>query len=174
MSIGKLSCVAGSLVNHTGPLMDCIQKEKAIVTPQWLLDSAQHGKPMPCGDYAALYDETAHHCQSGSESRNPSRIPPPSQAESGSPESSTTIKRTDSAALAEFDVSKLLRSHTSRYSCCRASPLTCPNQGLVAELDVIRRSRTLEGEERSALSYQRAIAVSPEERLKLGTVTNFP
>ena len=85
---------------------------------------------------------------------------PSSLSESTSPGSSSIIKRRDPGALAEYDISKLSLSHTSRYSCCRASPLVCPNQGLVAELDVIRRSRSLEGEERSALSYQRAIAVS--------------
>lgn len=53
-----------------------------------------------------------------------------------------------------------LLDFTSRYSCQRASPLFCPNQNLVEELDIIRRSRTLEGEERSMLSYSRAIAVS--------------
>ena len=47
----------------------------------------------------------------------------------------------------------------SRYACQRASPLVCPNQALVRELDVIRRSRALEGEERSSLSYQRAASV---------------
>jgi hypothetical protein len=36
----------------------------------------------------------------------------------------------------------------------------CPNQSLCAEFDVLRRSRVLEGNERSALSYARAIAVS--------------
>ncbi|KAH9944599.1 Nucleotidyltransferase [Amylocystis lapponica] len=49
-------------------------------------------------------------------------------------------------------------SPTSRYACQRASPLVCPNEALVAELDVMRRARTLEGEARSALSYQRAVA----------------
>ncbi|KAI0821017.1 Nucleotidyltransferase [Irpex lacteus] len=46
----------------------------------------------------------------------------------------------------------------SRYACQRASPLVCPNQAVAAELDIIKRSRALEGEERSALSYSRAIA----------------
>lgn len=143
-----------------------IARDRAIVTPQWLLDSAQQGKPLPCGDYAALHDlqdETEHncpdtdcHCRSKSESQSP---PPNDLSESASPESSKSAQQRDSVAAAEYDVSKLSLSHTARYSCCRASPLICPNQGLIAELDVIRRSRSLEGEERSALSYQRAIAV---------------
>ena len=50
-------------------------------------------------------------------------------------------------------------SHTAKLACCRASPLVCPNQALVEELDVIRRMRWLEGEEVNALSYSRTIAV---------------
>lgn len=49
--------------------------------------------------------------------------------------------------------------YTSRYACRRPSPLVCPNQALVRELDIIRQSRMLECEERSALSYQRALSV---------------
>ena len=47
----------------------------------------------------------------------------------------------------------------SRYACRRASPLVCPNQALVEELSIIRQSRMLEGEDRSALSYARAASV---------------
>lgn len=49
--------------------------------------------------------------------------------------------------------------YSSKYACRRASPLVCPNQALVLELDIIKRSRALEGEDRSALSYSRAISV---------------
>ena len=55
------------------------------------------------------------------------------------------------------DVHKL--SHTSRYACQRASPLVCLNQDLVRALDTIRQSRMLEGEDRSALSYERAASI---------------
>lgn len=50
-------------------------------------------------------------------------------------------------------------NYTSRYACQRASPLICPNQDLVRELDVMQRSRAMEGEERSVLSYERAVSV---------------
>ena len=55
------------------------------------------------------------------------------------------------------NVSKL--SYNSRYAVQRPSPLICPNPGLALELDIIKRSRGLEGEERSQLSYARAISV---------------
>ncbi len=54
------------------------------------------------------------------------------------------------------DLSRL--SYTSRYACQRAHPLTCPNQKLALELDIIKKGRALEGEDRSALSYSRAIS----------------
>lgn len=59
-------------------------------------------------------------------------------------------------------------TYTSRYACQRASPLVCPNQELALELDVIRRSRALEGEETSALSYARAISIIKGECLLSG------
>lgn len=52
-----------------------------------------------------------------------------------------------------------LLTNNSNYACQRASPMVCPNQALAAELDIIKRSRALEGEDRSALSYSRAISV---------------
>ncbi|GJE94629.1 Nucleotidyltransferase [Phanerochaete sordida] len=55
------------------------------------------------------------------------------------------------------DLSKL--HYNAKYACQRASPLVCPNQALAVELDIIKRSRALESEERSALSYSRAISV---------------
>ncbi|KAI0002198.1 hypothetical protein BJV74DRAFT_949333 [Russula compacta] len=47
--------------------------------------------------------------------------------------------------------------HTARFCCSRASPLVCVNQPLCDMLDLVRRSRELESNERSALSYARAI-----------------
>ncbi|KAL7277561.1 hypothetical protein ACG7TL_008484 [Trametes sanguinea] len=67
--------------------------------------------------------------------------------------------------------------YMSRYACQRASPLVCPNQDLVRELDIIRQSRALEGEERSALSYQRALSIIkayPERIRSLKQVAKLP
>ncbi|TFK87051.1 Nucleotidyltransferase [Polyporus arcularius HHB13444] len=67
--------------------------------------------------------------------------------------------------------------YMSRYACQRASPLVCPNQALVRELDIIRRSRDLEGEARSALSYERAVSIIkayPHEIRSLKQVEKLP
>jgi hypothetical protein len=45
------------------------------------------------------------------------------------------------------------------YCVQRRSPLICANQELVMQLAAIRRARELDGDNRSALSYARAIAV---------------
>lgn len=164
-----------------------MQKTKAIVTPSWLRDSVAEGKPLPCDAYVAfpdLRDETVKNCPSckkrpclcedtdfredGSLSQGyPS---PPSSTVSSTVVASTSIslpqKTPPSSSVPEnllaplkpiaTNVDKL--SWRSRYACQRASPLICPNQALAVELDIIRRSRALEGEERSALSYARAIS----------------
>ncbi|KAG6335491.1 hypothetical protein ID866_3598 [Astraeus odoratus] len=131
---------------------------KAIVTPEWLWDSAKSGSLLPCENYAAVYElreETSRQCPENSSTEiltsallDPGLhkvVEPPLFAD---PEEA--INPQDAATL----------DYASRYSCKRASPLVCPNQDLVQELDIIRRCRNLEGEERSMLSYARAIANS--------------
>lgn len=136
------------------------KKEKAVVTPEWLRDSLKAGEPMPCGDYAALqdlHDTSVLHCPVGKDCTGCYKCrttkPPPSKEASSS---------TNTCGISLTSMDKLTSQnldYTSRFSCQRASPLQCPNQDLVSELAVIQRSRKLEGEERSALSYQRAIGV---------------
>ena len=50
-------------------------------------------------------------------------------------------------------------SHRAKLACQRESPLICPNQELVEQIDVLRCARELDMDWRSALSYARAIAV---------------
>ena len=52
----------------------------------------------------------------------------------------------------------------AKLACQRESPLTCPNQELVEQIDVLKRARELDLNWQSALSYARAIAVSPLKR----------
>lgn len=133
---------------------------------------------MPCGDYAALqdlHDETVIHCPDGENCKGcdncssppssplssprpqrakeqvaaPDAPPPPEFSEASAVKLTPTVLPTPTAKL----------NHSSRYACTRASPMVCPNQNLVRELAIIRESRDLEGELRSALSYQRAIGV---------------
>ncbi|KAG2069658.1 Nucleotidyltransferase [Suillus decipiens] len=133
------------------------QKTKAIVTPLWLRDSVKSGRPLPYGSYIAVHDleledqtsrnhDTVQDTSSGSSFLFPSEAEKESfwQTEPDDPIDATEVK---------------LLTHNAKYSCLRPSPLICPNQSLVEEIDVIRRGRNVEGEERSVLSYSRAISV---------------
>ncbi|KAG9312111.1 hypothetical protein JVU11DRAFT_7398 [Chiua virens] len=143
---------------HTKPRLERhitwdVAKTKAIVTPDWLRDSVSSGTIQPCGKYAALrglQDGTERVCPEAKTTAN--LTPRASPNYRGQipifvdPEAS--VKETDLAAL----------NYLSQFCCQRASTLICPNQSLVEELDIIRRERMFEGEERSMLSYARAIA----------------
>ncbi|EIW80380.1 Nucleotidyltransferase [Coniophora puteana RWD-64-598 SS2] len=134
------------------------QKTKAVVTPQWLEETVRQGTPAPCGEHAALndlHDDTVRQCPDGpnllvesgsTTSRLSADIPPSSADPAGEPPTSTELEH-------------LSLSHKARLCLFRASPLICPNQALIDELKIIQLSRKLEGEERSMLSYQRAIAM---------------
>jgi DNA polymerase mu len=64
--------------------------------------------------------------------------------------------------VASGDVATSAQSDLSPYAklaCQRESPLVCPNQELLGQLDVIRRARALDTDWRGALTYARAIAV---------------
>lgn len=116
------------------------------------MESVQSGTIQPCGKYAALgdiRDETDSTAKRGT----------PAPTESSPNNLGQLPVFTDpEASVREADLAAL--NHFSSFSCQRASPLTCPNQALVEELDIIRRARLYEGEERSMMSYARAIAVS--------------
>lgn len=130
-----------------------LQKTKAIVTPLWLQDSVKSGRPVPYRSYIAVHhleDETSRSHDTVQEASSGRSSNIPSGAE----------KQTEPAELVDATEVELL-SHTAKYSCLRPSPLVCPNQSLVKEIDVIRQGRNVEGEERSMLSYSRAISVCP-------------
>ena len=128
----------------------------------------EQGRPLPCVDYAALpvlKEATEEH---DPRSKSQSKVTAISKPASPSQDSLRPSSRP--AHIGPAPPAFLLPpskpptpvelDHTAHFSCSRASPLVCPNQSLCAEFDILRRSRVLEGNERSALSYARAIAVS--------------
>ncbi|KAG1760599.1 hypothetical protein EDD22DRAFT_72295 [Suillus occidentalis] len=126
-----------------------IAKTKPIVSPSWLRDSVKIGRPLPCSSYVAIHDlddETLRICDTVQHT--------PSES-SFEKESSWQAELDEPVDAAEVES----LSYSAKYSCLRPSPLVCSNQNLVKELDVIRRGRNVEGEERSMLSYSRAISV---------------
>ncbi|KAJ6631595.1 hypothetical protein B0H10DRAFT_1772340 [Mycena sp. CBHHK59/15] len=122
-----------------------LAKDKAVVTPEWLRDTVQRRTILPCGDYTAvreLQQTTVENC----------------------PDSDEECQGSSASFLSVTGSEQPFESHnahySSRYACLRLCPLVCPNQGLVQQLGILRRSRELEGKDTSALSYERAISVS--------------
>ncbi|KAH9174946.1 Nucleotidyltransferase [Lactarius sanguifluus] len=139
-----------------------LAKTKALVKPDWLRDSVEQGHPLPCTDYAALSDlkeATEEHCpRSNSQSVVTTLSKSGSLSTSSRPPSRAALTPPAFLLPPSKPPSPVELDHTAHFCCSRASPLVCPNQALCAEFDVLRRSRVLESNERSALSYARAIA----------------
>ncbi|KAJ3514756.1 hypothetical protein NLJ89_g2187 [Agrocybe chaxingu] len=133
-----------------------IAKQKPIVTPDWLRESVEQGHALECGVYAALaelHDETVQHC-------------PEAEAPPSDDANATMVPSSRSPSPIAYKVPSVKPTHPcvfknwkSRYACMRASPLVCVNQPLAEELDVLRRSRELEGLRVNALSYERSVAI---------------
>ncbi|KAJ6589871.1 hypothetical protein DFH09DRAFT_976338 [Mycena vulgaris] len=125
-----------------------LAKDKAIVTPEWLRDSVKQRTILPCGDYAALRElqqTTVENCPNSDDNSD----------DGGGSSTVSSLPATESEQGVE-----LMKAHyTSRYACLRKCPMTCPNQELVQQLGIIRRSRELEGQDIRALSYERTISV---------------
>jgi DNA polymerase mu len=125
------------------------QQQKEIVTPEWLKDSITQQTLLPCAGYAALRN-LPHETRDDSPDRG------------NSMESSVISPLTPCYVPGQTDNStseKVKLNYTSRYACTRASPLVCPNQSLITQLEVLRLFRELEGKDINALAYARAIAV---------------
>ncbi|CAA7260552.1 unnamed protein product [Cyclocybe aegerita] len=132
-----------------------IAKQKAIVTPDWLRESVKQGHPVECGAYAALgelHEETVEHCP---EAEAPSDDASATMVSSSRPPSPIAYK----VSSVKPTHPRVFKNWKSRYACARASPLVCVNQQLAEELDVLRRSRELEGLRVNALSYERSVAI---------------
>ncbi|KIJ45736.1 hypothetical protein M422DRAFT_29810 [Sphaerobolus stellatus SS14] len=96
-----------------------IAKEKAVVTPAWITQSVANKRRLACGDYAAvcsLEECTKENCPDHSPKWQSAR-------ESSSPVPTTPRNL----------------SYLARFAVQRASPLICPNQGLLEQLAVIHR-----------------------------------
>lgn len=128
------------------------------MTPDWLRDSVARGSPLPCADYAALPDLRQADEKLGP--HTPHCNSPPTRSQS--PLRAASTDGIPPAYLLHPPVPppEVKLDHTAHLCCSRPSPLVCPNQPLCDALDVLRRGRALESNERSALSYGRAIAVS--------------
>lgn len=122
-------------------------------------------KPLPCGDFAAikeLHDDTVEHCphDCGQEdSEDIQLLSPPASQSSASSSEEGDINNGFIPPIVKPTEPKVITNWRGRYACQRASPLVCLNQKLAEELQVLCRSRELEGLGINALAYERAISV---------------
>ncbi|KAF5355182.1 hypothetical protein D9756_005471 [Leucocoprinus leucothites] len=135
-----------------------IAQQKAVVTPDWLKESIKQDSPAPCKLFAAvtqLQQETAENCPN---------LPQEREEDHESQEASSRSEGAFSQPREPIQVTKptsqkVKNNWRSRYACARASPLVCPNQDLAVALNVLGRSRELDGLFANALAYERAVAV---------------
>jgi hypothetical protein len=130
-----------------------------------LRDSVARGSPLPCAEYAALPHLREKDEKLGPHSISESRITCRHSSPTTRSQSPSRAASTDGIPPAYLlpppvPPPEVKLDHTAHLCCSRPSPLVCPNQPLCDALDVLRRGRALESNERSALSYGRAIAVS--------------
>ncbi|GJJ09578.1 hypothetical protein Clacol_003801 [Clathrus columnatus] len=113
-----------------------IVKSKILLTPAWLIQSVIAQKQLPYDDFYAvcpLKKCTKERC----------------------PEHTLNIDDDDQT----INSPPKNLSYISRFAVQRSSPIVCPNQVFLSQLAVVRDSRTLDGEDRSAMSYSRAIGI---------------
>jgi DNA polymerase IV len=115
------------------------QDQMPIVKPEWLEKSIKGGKRQPYDKYQALYIKQGEAADNG--------------ASSGG-HGNTAVDGEGVTTSAQADLSP-----AAKLACQRESPLVCPNQELVEQIDVLKRARELDVDRRGTLSYARAIAV---------------
>lgn len=127
------------------------QNEKPLVTPNWVLHSIRQQKRIPFDEFLAIEDI------------NPSQIPVKLH---GTPspqvEESNILDHPNplTGSAPRLPPNRHFVPATMPMYCVqRRSPLVCANEELVMQFAAIRRARELDGDNRGALSYARAIAV---------------
>ncbi len=129
----------------------CLQRQKAIVTPPWLHRSIQNKHPAECGAFAAIREllgETVENCPANEACAPDQNDDSPVVERPTYPE--PKVKQTDP---------RVFKNWAAKYACQRASPLVCVNQALAMELNVLAKSRELEGLSMNALSYEKTVGV---------------
>lgn len=154
-------------------LTSLAQQTKDVVSPAWLRDSAKQRVRLSAQLYPAIRTNMRPFSVSASPALTRKRKAAPSPTASPPADPTPKAPRTVSPKATpppptppptppppSLPPSPLLDRFppTSRFAVQRLHPLVCPNQVLIKQLAVVRRSRELEGEDRSALSYSRAIS----------------
>ena len=130
------------------------QNEKPLVTPDWVLQSVKQQKRLPFDDFLAIEGVTPDRIP-----MVPHATPPPQVIQIEDSDESDHPGRPTVTTPRLPPNPHFVPASMPTYCVLRHSPLVCANQELVMQLAAIRRARELDGDNRGALSYARAIAV---------------
>lgn len=111
-----------------------------MVRPEWLERSIAEGKRQPYNRYQALYVRQG--------------VTADGVGSSGDQLGDVPADGEEVTTSAQADLSP-----DAKFACQRESPLICPNQELIEQIEVIRHSRELDERWQNATAYGRAIAV---------------
>ncbi|KAG8815000.1 hypothetical protein FRC17_000901 [Serendipita sp. 399] len=117
-------------------------QERPVVSPSWLKESAAANKLQDCNEHLAI-----------EYLKPPVSLPKPrghGHKLQGTGSKLSPIELSDEE---NFNPASM-----SRYCVERQTPLVCPNNDLVAQLAIVKRSRWLDGEDVKALAHSRTIA----------------
>ena len=130
-----------------------MQRQKAIVTPSWLHQSIKNGHPVEHGTFAAIRElhDDAVEDRPTNEAHEPDQI--------NAPQRTTDLRPAYMEPKAKPTDPRVFKNWAAKYACQRASPLVCVNQALAMELNVLTKSRELEGLSMNALSYEKTVGV---------------
>ncbi|KZO98779.1 Nucleotidyltransferase [Calocera viscosa TUFC12733] len=148
-------------------------RRRWVLSTRWLEDSAAAGKKRPEEGYLAVKGlrpgGQGSPALAGSapgtpgDSADSDRAAPEAQGKkrqlSSSPRAPSPAPQASDSDSIPLHFTPGWPVPNSRYACKRRTPLYTPNEPLLTALAVIMRSRELEGEDRSALSYARGISV---------------
>ena len=124
------------------------------MTPDWVLQSVKQQKHLPFDEFLAIEGVTPNRIPMephGAPLPQVIQIEDSDESEHPSQPTVTTPRLPPNPHFVPASM--------PTYCVLRHSPLVCANQELVMQLAAIRRARELDGDNRGALSYARAIAV---------------
>lgn len=161
MKARLLRHIRWELVVSTGWLLSFLsfthhskQNQKPLVTPDWVLESVRQQKRLPFDGFLAIEGVIPNQTPV-----EPHGVPSPQPVQVAKTDASDYPNRSMGTAPRLPPNPHFVPASMPKYCVQRHSPLVCANQDLVMQLAAIRRARELDGDNRGALSYARAIAV---------------
>ncbi|EJD44828.1 hypothetical protein AURDEDRAFT_124929 [Auricularia subglabra TFB-10046 SS5] len=152
--------------------------QKDVVAPAWLRECAAQRVRLSAQLFPAIRAASTQIPRPLKRKTPPGQPTPPRSVSRSAPLTPTATPPPDTPPPETFPMMpprELLEKFSPKAgsSVLRLHPLVCPNQRLIEELAVIRNARKLEGEERSELSYSRAIASIKAQPAEFRTIKDI-